>query len=91
MTDAAVPPPTSEPRGFGGWLLLLAFGVCLSPFRTLVEFVKEFEDLGRAWMVPNGHTLVGCTTPPRVVELDRTGHVVSQYQPEQAVIQATRR
>ena len=67
MSDAAAPPPptptpahppTAQPRGFGGWLLLLAFGVCLSPLRTLVEFVKEFGDLGRAWTLPNGQTLV---------------------------------
>ena len=38
--------------------LLLAFGVCLSPLRTLVEFAKAFEDFGRAWTVPNGQTLV---------------------------------
>jgi hypothetical protein len=58
LTDAAVPPPASEPKGFGGWLLLLAFGVCLSPLRTLVDFVQAFGDYGRAWTVPNGQTLV---------------------------------
>ena len=65
MSESAPPPPVpipppirSEPQGFRGWLLLLAFGVCLSPLRTLVEFVKEFEDYGRAWTVPNGQTLV---------------------------------
>jgi HEAT repeat protein len=41
--------------------------------------------------LPNGHTLVGCTTPPLVVELDRQGRVVSQIRPERPVIQATRR
>jgi hypothetical protein len=39
----------------------------------------------------NGHTLVGCTTPPLVVELDRVGQVVWQCQAERALIQATRR
>jgi hypothetical protein len=58
LTDAAVPPPASEPKGFGGWLLLLAFGVCLSPLRTLVDFVQALGDYGRAWTVPNGQTLV---------------------------------
>jgi Protein of unknown function (DUF2569) len=48
----------TQPQGFRGWLLLLAIGVCLSPLRTLVEFVKAFEDYGRAWTVPNGRTLV---------------------------------
>jgi hypothetical protein len=38
--------------------MLLAIGVCLSPLRTLVEFVKEFDSYGHAWTVPNGHTLV---------------------------------
>jgi hypothetical protein len=38
--------------------LLLAVGVWLSPLRTLVEFVKEFEDYGRAWTVPNGQAVV---------------------------------
>jgi HEAT repeat protein len=41
--------------------------------------------------LPNGHTLVGCTTPPLVVELDRMGQVVGHYQPGHPVIQATRR
>jgi hypothetical protein len=41
--------------------------------------------------LPNGHTLVGCTTPPLVVELDRLGQVVWQFRPEHPVIQATRR
>ncbi len=41
--------------------------------------------------LPNGHTLVGRTVPPRVVELDRVGQVVWQCQPEQVLIQATRR
>ena len=58
MSDAAVPQLPAPPQGFGGWLLLLAFGVCLSPIRTLVEFVKEFENYGRAWVVPNGQMLV---------------------------------
>ena len=41
--------------------------------------------------LPNGHTLVGCTTPPLVVDLDRAGEVTWSYQPKQALIQATRR
>jgi HEAT repeat protein len=40
--------------------------------------------------LPDGHTLVGCT-PPRVIELDRVGQVVWQYQPDRALVQATRR
>ncbi len=65
MSEAAPPPPVpipsptkSEPQGFRGWLLLLAFGVCLSPLRTLIEFVGEFGSYGRAWTVPNGQTVV---------------------------------
>jgi hypothetical protein len=58
LSNAAVPPPAAQARGFGGWLLLLAFGVCLSPLWTLVEFVGEFGSYGRAWTVPNGQTLV---------------------------------
>ena len=59
MSDAAAPPPPSaQPQGFRGWLLVLALGVCLSPLRTLIEFAKEFENYGRAWTVPNGQTLV---------------------------------
>ena len=53
MTDIA-----AQPQGFRGWLMLLAFGVCLTPLRTLVEFVKAFEEYGRAWTVPNGQAVV---------------------------------
>ena len=53
MTDVA-----AQPQGFRGWLMLLAFGVCLTPLRTLVEFVKAFEEYGRAWTVPNGQAVV---------------------------------
>jgi hypothetical protein len=41
--------------------------------------------------LPDGHTLVGATRPPLVVELDRLGRVVWEYRPDRAVIQATRR
>jgi len=53
LTDVA-----AQPQGFRGWLMLLAFGVCLTPLRTLVEFVKAFEEYGRAWTVPNGQAVV---------------------------------
>jgi hypothetical protein len=64
--------------------------------------VAEFDADGRllweatvpgpvsAERLPDGHTLVGCM-PPRVVELDRAGQVVWQYQPDRAIVQATRR
>jgi HEAT repeat protein len=40
--------------------------------------------------LPDGHTLIGCT-PPRVIELDRVGQVVWQYEPGRPIVQATRR
>jgi hypothetical protein len=40
--------------------------------------------------LPDGQTLIACT-PPRVIELDRVGQVVWQYEPGRAVVQATRR
>jgi hypothetical protein len=67
------------------------------------DCVTEYDALGNvlweaalpgpasAERLPDGHTLVGCTAPPLVVELDRHGQVVWQYRPERAVIQATRR
>ncbi len=68
-----------------------------------LDRVTEYDALGNvlweaavpgpasAERLPNGHTLVGCTMPPLVVELDRLGQVVWRYQPQQALIQATRR
>jgi hypothetical protein len=65
--------------------------------------VTEYDRAGRviweatvpgpatAERLPDGHTLVGCSTPPLVVELDRVGRVVWQHPPVRTLIQATRR
>jgi hypothetical protein len=38
--------------GIGGWLALLAFGLCVSFLRNVLRFAKEFEGYSDAWMVP---------------------------------------
>jgi HEAT repeats len=65
--------------------------------------VREYDAVGHllweaavpgpvsAERLPDGHTLVGCTTPSRVIELDRVGQVVGQHQLDRALVQATRR
>ena len=46
MTAAAI--PGSAPSGIGGWLLLLAVGVCLSPIRIGAEIVRGLRPLEAA-------------------------------------------
>ncbi|CDX36775.1 DUF2569 family protein [Mesorhizobium sp. WSM4935] len=56
----AVRSATARPRhpeqlvGFGGWLMLLAIGQCLSPFRTLAELFSSSEGYRQLMPVPNG-------------------------------------
>ena len=40
--------------GFGGWLMLLAIGQCLSPFRTLAELLSSSEGYHALMTLPNG-------------------------------------
>ena len=52
MTDAAPAADPPRPSGFGGWLLVLAIVVCLSPLRSLVELTTSLKDLKVALLVP---------------------------------------
>ena len=61
MSDQASPSPAEPaagPQGFGGWLILLAIGVCLAPLRSLVELSKSADAYGQFWNVPNGKAVV---------------------------------
>jgi hypothetical protein len=40
--------------GFGGWLMLLAIGQVLSPFRTLAELFSSSEGYQQLMTLPNG-------------------------------------
>ena len=61
MSDQARPSPAAhELNGFGGWLLLLAIGVCLAPLRLIVELARSWDGFKEIAMRPNGHiALVG--------------------------------
>lgn len=48
----------SQISGFGGWLLLLAIGQCLSPLRNLGELAAGAEGYRTAATMPNGTVLV---------------------------------
>jgi hypothetical protein len=37
------PEATSWPRGLGGWLILVGFGLCLTPFRLVYELLIDWE------------------------------------------------
>jgi hypothetical protein len=94
--------PAGGPHVMGVGLDVLPNKRVLVP-RFGEDRVTEYDRAGRviweatvpgpasAERLPDGHTLVGCSTPPLVVELDRVGRVVWQHQPERTLIQATRR
>ena len=49
--------PSANPTdlvGFGGWLMLLAIGQVLSPFRTLAELFSSSEGYQQLMPLPNG-------------------------------------
>ncbi|WP_192248151.1 DUF2569 family protein [Mesorhizobium silamurunense] len=49
--------PSQNPAGlvgFEGWLLLLAIGQCLAPFRTLAELFSSSEGYQQLMLLPNG-------------------------------------
>ncbi|MEP6566444.1 MAG: DUF2569 family protein, partial [Mesorhizobium sp.] len=41
-------------EGFGGWLMLLAIGLALSPLRTLVDLASSVKSYQQLAAVPNG-------------------------------------
>lgn len=44
----------TELEGFGGWLMLLAIGMSLSPLRTLVDLAGSVKSYQQLATVPNG-------------------------------------
>src|SRR5262249_46365839 len=46
------------PTGFGGWLILLAIGQTLAPFRTLADLSKNFHDYKKIADVPHAQLAV---------------------------------
>jgi hypothetical protein len=58
LTDRTLPAEKPPPQGIGGWLLLLAIGLCLAPIRTLIDLGRSAEEYGRVWDMANGKTLV---------------------------------
>lgn len=53
--------PSQSPSdlvGFGGWLMLLAIGQALSPFRTLAELFSSSEGYQQLMPLPNGPVAV---------------------------------
>ncbi|MER9055068.1 DUF2569 family protein [Mesorhizobium sp. M0195] len=49
--------PLQDPSalvGFGGWLMLLAIGQCLAPFRTLAELFSSSGGYRQLMTLPNG-------------------------------------
>jgi ABC-type spermidine/putrescine transport system permease subunit II len=58
LTDQTLPAEKPQPQGIGGWLLLLAIGLCLAPIRTLIDLGRSAEEYGRVWDMANGKMLV---------------------------------
>ncbi|CDX11288.1 conserved membrane hypothetical protein [Mesorhizobium sp. ORS 3324] len=55
VRSASKPPKNPEQLvGFGGWLMLLAIGQCLAPFRTLADLYSSSEGYQRLMSLPNG-------------------------------------
>ncbi|KUM28415.1 hypothetical protein AU467_11285 [Mesorhizobium loti] len=48
------PQNPGELVGFGGWLMLLAIGQCLAPFRTLADLYSSSEGYRQLMPLPNG-------------------------------------
>jgi hypothetical protein len=46
---AGGPQVTSQLVGIGGWLGLLAFGLCVSLLRNIVEFLNGMSDFSAGW------------------------------------------
>jgi len=54
LSDAAPAAARPEPRGFGGWLLLLAIGVGLAPVRGALNAMTSIEDAWAAMRLIDG-------------------------------------